>query len=194
LFFGAIRRNKGLHLLLDAAAKLRGYGITIAGESLEPEYFESEVMPRVRSLRSAGADVELHDGFVPDDRVGGLFTAHSAVVLPYTDQFVAQSGVAFMALAYGLPVVASEAGGLKDLLGEHRIGETFETGSADALAAAVRRLHEQADPDELDRDIRAARRRFSWQAAAGATIAAYSTATEPTLGVHDCALGTTAAH
>ena len=194
LFFGAIRRNKGLHLLLDAAARLPGYSVTVAGAPLEREYFDAEVMPRVRALRSGGAELDLRDGFVPDDAVGELFRTHSAVVLPYTDDFVAQSGVVFMALAYGLPVVASEAGGLKDLLGEYRIGETFRTGSADALAGAVRRLHEGSNPDELDRDIRAARRRFTWQAAAGATIAAYSASKEPALEPHDCALGTTAAH
>ena len=194
LFFGAIRRNKGLHLLLDAAAQLAGYRLTIAGEPLEQEYFDTEIMPRVRAARAAGVDVELRDGFVPDDQVGPLFTGHSAVVLPYTSQFVAQSGVAFMALEYGVPVVSSEAGALKDLLGEYRLGETFETGSADALAAAVRRLHEGTDTGELERDIRAARRRFTWQAAAGVTIAAYSQAREPALEPNDCALGTTAAH
>jgi glycosyltransferase involved in cell wall biosynthesis len=193
LFFGAIRRNKGLHLLLDAAAQLPGYRLTVAGEPLERDYFDNEVMPRVRALRAAGADVELRDGFVPDGAVDALFAGHSAVVLPYTSQFVAQSGVVFLALAYGLPVVASEAGGLKDLLGEYRIGATFDAESPGALAAAVRRLHEQSDPLELDRDIRAARRRFTWQAAAGATIAAYAPLPEPSLEANGCALGTTAA-
>jgi glycosyltransferase involved in cell wall biosynthesis len=194
LFFGAIRRNKGLHLLLDATSRLPGYHVTIAGEPLEREYFDGEVMPRVRALRDAGADVELRDGFVPDEQVGGLFAGHSAAVLPYTSQFVAQSGVAFMALAYGLPVVASAAGGLRDLLGEYRIGATFDAESPDALAAAVRALHEQSDPRELERDIRAARRRFTWQAAAGATIAAYAPLPEQPVEANGCALGTTAAH
>ena len=194
LFFGSIRRNKGLHLLLRAAERLRGYGVTIAGEPLERSYFEAEVVPRVRALREAGADVELRNGFVPDDEVGRLFARHSAVVLPYTEQFVAQSGVVFMALAYGVPVVASDAGGLKELLGEYRMGTTFQNGSAVQLAGAVRRLHEGYEARALEQDIREAQRRFTWRAAAGATIAGYSLAAQPAAETHDCALGTTAAH
>ena len=187
LLFGAIRRNKGIDLLLRAAAQLPGYEITIAGEPCEAGYFESELMPLVRSLRQAGTPVTLLDRFVPDREVGALFAGHSAIVLPYTREFVAQSGVVFMALAYGLPVVASRAGGLSDLLCEYPIGTTFERELPQELAAAVRRLHEGPDLKSLERNIRAARRRFTWHAAAGATIAGYSAVQEPA-AVHDCAL------
>jgi glycosyltransferase involved in cell wall biosynthesis len=173
LFFGAIRRNKGLDLLLRAAERLPGYHVTIAGEPCERDYFEAEVLPRVRALRAAGRRVDLLDRFVPDDEVGRLFATHSAVVLPYTRQFVAQSGVVFMALAYGLPVVASTAGGLRDVLGEWEIGTTFETGSVEGLADAVARLHDPALRPGLGQQIGAARRRFTWDAAAAATIDGY---------------------
>jgi glycosyltransferase involved in cell wall biosynthesis len=206
LFFGAIRRNKGLDLLLDAAGRLPGYQITIAGEPSEPDYFDAEIVPRVRALRAAGTQIDLLDRFVPDDEVGRLFATHSAVVLPYTRQFVAQSGVVFMALAYGLPVVASTAGGLRDVLGECEIGTTFETGSVDGLAEAVARLHDPALRPGLEQQIAAACRRFTWDAAAAATNAGYSTALEPgrqpeanrpselITENNDCVLGTTPAH
>jgi glycosyltransferase involved in cell wall biosynthesis len=188
LLFGAIRRNKGIDLLLRAAALLPGYELTIAGEPVEAEYFESEVMPLVHSLRQAGAKVRVIDRFVPDEEVGRLFAEHSAVVLPYTREFVAQSGVVFLALAYGVPVVASGAGGLCDLLGEYEIGTTFEGRSAEGLAAALRRLHEESDGAELERNIAAACRRFTWHAAAGATIAAYASAEESAAAAHGLGL------
>ena len=179
LFFGAIRRNKGLDLLLRALPRLPGYGLTIAGEPLEPDYFAAEVMPRVGALRSAGVAVDLLDRFVPDGEVGRLFSAHSAIVLPYTRQFVAQSGVVFLALAYGLPVVASTAGGLRDLLGEFPVGTSFGGDSPEALAAAVEDLHASAGRRELERHILAARRRFTWSAAAAATFGGYSEVRNP---------------
>lgn len=198
LFFGAIRRNKGLDLLLRAAERLPEYGITVAGEVCESGYFESEVLPLVRTLRAAGRRVDLHDRFVPDAEVGPLFATHSAVVLPYTRQFIAQSGVVFMALAYGLPVVASKAGALVDLLGEYEIGTTFDTGSVDGLTSAVRELHDTTRQARLEARIRAARERFTWAAAAAATVAGYSPAsrvqTEQAEEVHDCVLGPTPAH
>jgi glycosyltransferase involved in cell wall biosynthesis len=200
LFFGAIRRNKGLDLLLRAADHLRDYRITIAGEPCEGDYFEKEVLPLVRSLRANGAQIDLLDRFIPEHEVPELFDRHSAIVLPYTPQFRAQSGVVFMALAYGLPVVASRAGGLADLLGEYSIGTTFDTGSPRDLAAAVQALHAAPKLDELDRNLAAARKRFTWHAAAGATLAGYAAQREPVAETtdettsDDCALGTTAAH
>jgi glycosyltransferase involved in cell wall biosynthesis len=121
-------------------------------------------------------------------------------VLPYTRQFVAQSGVVFMALAYGLPVVASTAGGLSDLLGEYTIGWTFDGEMPQDLASAVQALHGAADAGELEQNIRAARRRVTWDAAAGATIAGYLpvpevlTPAQTRMQTHDCRLGTTPAH
>ena len=209
LFFGAIRRNKGLEVLLRAMPLLPGYRLTVAGEPCDSEYFNTTVLPLVRSLRESGVEVDLLDRFIPEEEVGTLFAAHSAIVLPYTKQFVAQSGVVFMALAHGVPVVASRAGGLHELLGEFPIGTTFDDDSPQAVAAAVTRLHSEEHRDELDRQIQAARRRFTWHATAGATIAAYRAAfdlmepaaepaTEPVVRpaaeLNDCALGTTPAH
>jgi glycosyltransferase involved in cell wall biosynthesis len=197
LFFGAIRRNKGLGLLLQAAERLPGYRITVAGEPVERAYFEDEVRPRVEALRERGVELELHARFVPDGEVAALFASHSAIVLPYTKQFVAQSGVVFMALAYGLPVVASTAGGLDDLLGEYTIGRTFDGTSPQDLAAAVRGLHEGSDAAGLERNIVAARARYTWHAAAGATLAGYSApeaAPQVRKHTNDCRLGTSAVH
>src|SRR5207237_375660 len=136
LFFGTIRRNKGLDLLLRAAEQLPGYSITIAGEPTEAAYYNDEILPLIRRLQAAGVKIDLRNGFTPEAEVGPLFASHSAIVLPYTANFMAQSGVVYLALAHELPVVASEAGGLRDLFREFKIGETFVQHTPDALAAA----------------------------------------------------------
>jgi len=173
LFFGNIRRNKGLDLLLRAAESLPEYSLTIAGEPRELRYFEAEVVPAVERLRAAGRDIRLMNHFIPDDQLAALFAEHSAFVLPYTTDFTAQSGVVFMALTYEIPVIASAVGGLRDLLREFRIGSTFEPQQVDGLARAVRQLHEAARGDELSREIRRAKDRYSWDAAAEETARAY---------------------
>lgn len=176
LFFGTIRRNKGLDLLLRAMDHLPGYRLTIAGEPAESDYYHAEVLPLVRRLQAAGAAVDLRDRFMPDDEVAPLFAEHSAVVLPYTPGFVAQSGVVFLALAHGLPVVASEVGGLRDLMSQHPVGTSFRDGTPEAVAAAVRALCEGGPRPQLAEQIAAARRRFSWAEAARATLEGYSAA------------------
>jgi glycosyltransferase involved in cell wall biosynthesis len=174
LFFGSIRANKGLDVLLHAAEQLEGYSITIAGEPWEPEYFKSKILPQIAKLRSMGMTIDLMDRFIADAEVGPLFKSHAAIVLPYTNGFVAQSGVVYMALAYGLPVVASEAGGLRDLMRETRIGVSFDGSSPGALAAAVRSLEGEGARHDLARGLAEAKEKYSWATAARATIAAYA--------------------
>lgn len=174
LFFGTIRRNKGLDLLFHAAPHLPEFEFTIAGEPREAEYFRTEVVPQIAELRKQGIRIELIDRFVPKAEVPAVFAAHTAVVLPYTEEFTAQSGVVFLAIAHGVPVVASEAGGLRDLFRQFRIGTTFCEQTPDALASAVRTCVEQAAQGAFEEPLRAARQHFSWESAAEATIAAYS--------------------
>jgi glycosyltransferase involved in cell wall biosynthesis len=192
LFFGAIRRNKGLALLLQAMEQLPGYQLTIAGEPLEREYFNQEVLPQVARLRASGIEIDLHDHFTPDHQLTPLFARHSAVILPYTQQFVAQSGVIFMALAHEIPVVASEAGGMRELFKQYQIGETFKDPTPAALASAIRALNTDKQVDLLEK-IRAARRRVSWSAAASATLNGYALAHEGRRVGDDCPTETTPA-
>jgi glycosyltransferase involved in cell wall biosynthesis len=173
LFFGMIRRNKGLDLLLRAAVDLPGYSITIAGEPHEADYYRTEIQPLIAKLRAMDIKIDLIDRFVPDEELGKLFASHSAVVLPYTRSFVAQSGVIFLSLAYGLPVIASEAGGLPDLFQEFRVGRMFRDQTPQALASAVRELFSREARSDLADQMQRARQRYSWRQAAAATIAGY---------------------
>ena len=193
LSFGAIRKNKGIDLLLRAAEQLPGYSITIAGEPLHLDYFRTEILPLVRRLQAKGVKVDLLDRFIPDEQVGALFASHSAIVLPYTSQFVAQSGVAFMALAYDLPVVASEAGGLRDLFDQFKIGATFRDATPEALAAAVQAaLFARLTARSGQKQIAAATERYSWQQAARATLAGYALDEEKASNAENCPIAATA--
>lgn len=176
LFFGTIRRNKGLDLLLKAAEELPGYSITVAGETNDREYYNGVIAPQVKRLRDRGMAVDVRLRFTPEAEVGPLLAAHSAIVLPYTRRFMAQSGVVFLALAHEMPVVASDVGGLRDLFGQYEIGTTFDDLTPHGLASAVRRLFDDVPHADIAAQIRAARRHYSWSAAAEATLAGYGLA------------------
>jgi len=172
LFFGTIRRNKGLDVLLAAMEQLPGVSLTIAGEPRESDYYQNEIVPLVDRLRGNGVEIEVIPRFTPDDQVGKLFSASSALVLPYTNEFTAQSGVAFMALAYELPMVASRAGGLKDLFDAFAVGTQFESLHPDELARAINELLGSGSSRVIT-EIRAAKRELSWTNTAAATAELY---------------------
>ena len=173
LFFGTIRRNKGLDLLLNAAELLPGYSVTIAGAEHDPEYFRTCIAPQVEKLRGMGRNIDVRKQFLPEEALGALFAEHSAIVLPYTQQFAAQSGVAFMALAHETPMIASEVGGLRDLFSEFDIGATFRDLTPVALASTIRNFFEGKSSEEVADQLYAARNHYSWSAAAEATLSGY---------------------
>jgi glycosyltransferase involved in cell wall biosynthesis len=173
---------------------LPGYSVTISGEPSDLNYYNGEVLPRIQRLRAVGVRIDLHPTFTPEEKVGELFQSHSIVVLPYTRGFVAQSGVVFMALAYEIPVIASEAGGLADIFAHHKIGVTFDDPSPAGLASAVHDLYSKVEPAQLRDEIHAAKQHFSWHDAAGVAIGAYGTPRERRMPEHACALETNLAH
>jgi glycosyltransferase involved in cell wall biosynthesis len=186
LFFGSIRRNKGLDLLLRAAGQLPDYSITIAGEAEDRAYLNERILPLLAELRQGGAKIDWRDGFTPEEQVLPLLKDHSAIVMPYTRDFVSQSGVVFLAMAGEMPVVATDVGGLRDLFDEFSIGVSFQDHTPEALAAAVRRLFEQTDRARLLEQLRAARRQYSWTQCAAATLRAYAAVLEQATISNDC--------
>jgi len=136
LFFGAIRANKGLDVLLRALEWLPDVTLTVAGRPEDAQYWQ-RVKAQLAEARPA--QVEILDQFVEADELGSLFARSDALVLPYTE-FAAQSGVLCDALAHGLPVVASDTGGLGESVRTWGIGEVVPPGDPAALADGIRRL------------------------------------------------------
>jgi glycosyltransferase involved in cell wall biosynthesis len=168
LLFGELRRNKGVHLMLDALRHIPGRRLVIAGACLDRALAE-EVRRRVELER---LPVELHDRFIPDAEVPALFRGAALVMLPYTD-FHADSGVLHLAVSYGIPVVVTDVGALGEHVRRDRIGAVAGAIGAAELAAATRSaLEPEAYQAARERCAQLARQR-SWAEAARITMDAY---------------------
>jgi glycosyltransferase involved in cell wall biosynthesis len=127
LAFGFVHVDKGLDDLVRALGIIRGSDtssldrvrLVIAGTvrprqgvfrlfELRDRLHLARVMRMAR--RDGLADTIVHTGYVPEADVAGWFQSAAAVVLPY--RRTEQSGVAGLANAFGVPVLASTAGGL----------------------------------------------------------------------------------
>lgn len=124
LFFGRIGPYKGLEYLVAALGELlqkdKTYRLIIAGKAKAgSEAYCDDIRRRIGVEIERGRVVE-HIGFVPDEQTELYFKAADLLVLPYTDIF--QSGVLFLGYSFGLPVVASDVGSMRDDVVEGRTG------------------------------------------------------------------------
>lgn len=136
LFFGFVRPYKGLPILLDSLRILKSRGILphllIAGEFWQDKQYYVDMI-RDYSLSN---QVNIMDRYIPNEEVLMVYSAADVLVMPYLEG-ATQSGVASMAIGYGLPIIMSEI--VAQSLGDFQIDTDYvvKTGDANALSAAL---------------------------------------------------------
>ena len=172
LFFGYIREYKGLDVLFDCwpavHAALPAARLLVAGDPVQ-------LTPERRDQLASEADrldVVRRFGYVPFAEVARYVAAADVLVMPY--RRISQSGALFLALALGLPVVATRVGGLPEMLEDGRDALFVEPEDPDALADALIRVLGDADLRRLlaagGREVAA---RHSWPSIAERTEEAF---------------------
>ncbi|MCP4260021.1 MAG: glycosyltransferase family 4 protein [Planctomycetes bacterium] len=138
LFFGGIRSNKGLDVLLKALKIIKSQNkrvlLVIAGGLLGRFSFEQYSDMIRKADLSKHVQTFIH--FIPEEDVDYFFAASNLVVLPYM-KFEAQSGVLLRAYAHKKPVVVSNVGAMGELVSSDNIGLAVEPGAVEPLAKAV---------------------------------------------------------
>jgi GT2 family glycosyltransferase/glycosyltransferase involved in cell wall biosynthesis len=158
LFFGEIRENKGVDILVQGYAKYAGESaLAIAGRA------EHSVRRVIDDAVDRDRRIEWIDGFVEPERVPELFARAHAVVLPYTD-FEAQSGVLHTAIEYGVPVIVSDVGGLGETVRALGIGIVVPPRDPVALADALTAMDEPERNHGFRRAVVAAQQSLEWRA------------------------------
>ena len=145
LYASRLVAEKGVHTLLDAAARLpAGVRVRLAGSG--------RLEPAVRArVATEGLPVDVL-GAVPPSRVAAELRAAAVAVLPALWWENCPMAV-LEAAAGGVPMVASAVGGVPELVDDGRTGLLVPPGDAAALAGALTRL--LSDPAEADRMGRA---------------------------------------
>jgi len=157
LFFGVLKRYKGLDLLLDALEDLgRPFVLDIHGISTS-EGLTAEIQQRLDTHPHRGS-IHWHRGFVPEGDVPAMFARADALVLPY--RAIDQSGVLFQAFRFGVPVIASRVGSFGDYV-VPAVGELCAPEDAIDLRRALKRLDARRGELGAER-IRAHGRRYEW--------------------------------
>lgn len=130
LFFGFIRKYKGLDILLDAINILKNnniisnYTLLIAGE------FYEDSKPYIEQIQKLGIHdvVDLRPHFIADSEVKYYLCASDVVVQPYRN--ATQSGVTPLAYHFEIPMIVTNVGGLPSMVPNGKVGLIAEPNAA----------------------------------------------------------------
>ncbi len=160
LFFGYVRPYKGLEYLLKAmpqiCKKTENIRLLVVGE------FGDDREDYMRLIENLGIDdfLQCHEGYIPDKEVEKFFAACDLVVLPYVS--ATQSGIVQIAYGFEKPVLATNVGGLPDVVLDGKTGRLVAPGNPAALAEAVVDFFREDRREMYKKNIEEQAYRFSW--------------------------------
>jgi glycosyltransferase involved in cell wall biosynthesis len=161
LFFGMIRKYKGLDLLIRAFAAMRyrvpDLRLIVAGEFYtgQKEYLD------LINESGAGDRVIVRDHFIPSGKVRDYFSLADLVTQPYRS--ATQSGVSQVAYHFGVPMLVTDVGGLAEIVPHMQVGYVTPVDEQ-AIAEAITDFFEQDRAAVFRQNIQEERKRFTWEA------------------------------
>ncbi|ODR79307.1 hypothetical protein BG842_09790 [Haladaptatus sp. W1] len=157
VFLGNLIERKGLHVLLSALSTVSGdWTLTVIGAPTDADY-----AARVRHLRDRYelAESVRFTGRLPDEAVADHLSRDHVLAVPSLYEGL---GLVYLeGMAFGVPAIATTAGGAEEIVSDGDTGFLLPPDDADAIADAVRTLRD--DRALLRRMSDAARERYSAQ-------------------------------
>jgi len=163
LFFGFIRKYKGLDILLDAMkilkenakSKTQNPKLLVAGEFYEDEKTYLQQINRL----GLSDDVILRTDFIPDSEVKYYLCAADAVIQPY--RHATQSGVTPLAYHFEKPMIVTNVGGLPSMVPNEKVGLVAEP-TPESIANAILRFYQLGENYFLPH-LRSEKKKYSWR-------------------------------
>lgn len=163
LFFGYIKRYKGLDILLQAMPFiLRSYPelkLTIAGEV----YGDKKVYTEIIEKFGLQSSIEFNDRFIVNEEVEEFFNNADVCILPYRS--ATQSGITQLSYSFCTPVIATDVGGLNETIRNDYNGYLVNPENPQAIAEAVIRFYEKKKCRQFSENIynQQQNNEFSWE-------------------------------
>lgn len=160
LFFGFIRDYKGLDTLIEAMAIVRlkmDVRLIVAGEFYSDEQKYLSLIDKF-NLQNF---IILKKDFIPTADVKYYFSAADAVVLPYKS--ATQSGIVQVAVNFEKPVIATNVGGLSEVIDDGKSGFIVEKENPIEFANAILRFYNEDREKEFSASMKSLKEKYSWQ-------------------------------
>jgi D-inositol-3-phosphate glycosyltransferase len=153
LFFGYVRKYKGLDILLNSLPTLirmdSAIKLLIAGE------FYEDPKPYYEIIKSLGIQnyIKIENKFISNEEVYKYFDSSDLVLLPYRS--ATQSGILNIAYAFKKPVIVTKVGGLSEFVEDEKTGIIIPTANVEEIRRGVERFYQIKDKINFEENIKA---------------------------------------
>ena len=158
LFFGLIRKYKGLDILLESFNELPDdYQLVIAGEP----YGSFEPYQKLIDGCKGKDRIHLFPEYIGDKDVKLYFSAADVTVLPYRS--ATQSGISSISYHFEVPMIVTDVGGLKETVGDRGTGLLAKAPEPRAVLEEILRFfNDELIKETCIENIRKEKQRLSW--------------------------------
>lgn len=158
LFFGLIRKYKGLDLLIEAFSLLKtnpNNKLLIAGEFYEDKQPYLDLISKYHIEEQ----VILLDQFIPNNEVKLYFSAANIVALPYRS--ATQSGVTQVSFHFEVPTLVTNVGGLGEIIPHNVAGYVVEPNPK-AIANSIDDYFENKKEQQFTEGMKHEKQKYEW--------------------------------
>ena len=160
LFFGFVRKYKGLDLMLKAMAdsriKAMGIKLIIAGE------FYNDKTKYTDMITNLGIEdnIIMKSDFIPAEKVKDYFCAADMITQTY--RTATQSGVTQIAYSFDRPMLVTDVGGLAEIVPNNKVGYVTSQNPI-AIADVIIDFYTNNKEEEFSDNTSLEKKRFSWK-------------------------------
>ena len=158
LFFGLIRKYKGLDLLIEAVSLLKAnshHKLLIAGEFYEDKQPYLDLISKYKLEEQ----IILLNQFIPNDEVKYYFSATDIVALPYRS--ATQSGVTQVSFHFEVPTLVTNVGGLGEIIPHNVAGYVVEP-NPQAIATSLEDYFENKKEHTFTEGMKQEKQKYEW--------------------------------
>ena len=160
LFFGFVRKYKGLDVMLDVMADKRiqdlGVKLIVAGEFYDNK---QEYISQINSL-GIEESVILRSDFIPEDQVKNYFCACDMITQTY--RTATQSGVTQIAYHFERPMLVTSVGGLAEIVPHNKVGYVCDIDTKQ-ISDSILEFYTENKEKEFSDNTKEEKKRFTWK-------------------------------
>lgn len=161
IFFGTFSKYKGIDILLEAYQS-----ICKDRDDVSLSIYGSGDFSPYQNLANRVSNLTVVNKWISDEDVANIFAGENLImVLPYID--ATQSGVVLVAMDFGVPIIATDVGGLAEQIENNVTGILVEPGDSKQLADAMRMLADDKGKRRLiNKNVSAFLENIGWDVSA----------------------------